>query len=73
MGSNGEKSNIAIAILEKGPFLKGTKNISHIGGISNIIFTECRLVVLFLSLAKFLSIICNVGWKTYRTTYVAEK
>jgi hypothetical protein len=27
MGSNREKSNIAIRILEKWPFLKGTKNI----------------------------------------------
>jgi hypothetical protein len=26
LGSNREKSNIAIAILEKLPFLKGTKN-----------------------------------------------
>ena len=29
MGNNREKSNIAIAILEKWPFIKGKKIISH--------------------------------------------
>ena len=41
MGSNREKSNIAIAILEKLSFLKGKKIISHFGG-SNNIFAYCR-------------------------------
>ena len=36
------KSNIAIAILEKLPFLKETKIISHFGG-SNNIFADCIL------------------------------
>ena len=36
MGSNREKSNIAIAIFEKLPFLKGKKNISHFDGSNNI-------------------------------------
>ena len=40
MGSNKEKDNIAIAILEKLPFLKGKKNISHCDG-SNNIFAGC--------------------------------
>ena len=40
MGSNGEKSNIAIAILENLPFLKGNKIISHFDGNNNI-FAEC--------------------------------
>ena len=42
MGSNREKSNIAIAILEKLPFLKGNKKISHFDG-SNNIFADCNL------------------------------
>ena len=37
MGSNKEKSNIAIAILEILPFLKGNKIISHFDGSNNII------------------------------------
>ena len=40
MGSNREKSNIAIAILERLPFLKGKKIISHFDG-SNNIFADC--------------------------------
>ena len=36
MGSNWEKCNIAIAILEKVPFLKGRKIISHFDGSNNI-------------------------------------
>ena len=41
MVSNREKCNIAIAILAKLPFLKGTKkNILHFGG-SNNIFADC--------------------------------
>ena len=36
MGSNREKSNIAIAILEKLPFLKGNKIISCFDGNNNI-------------------------------------
>ena len=40
MGSHREKSNIAIAILEKLPFSKGTKIISHFDG-SNNIFVDC--------------------------------
>ena len=39
MGKNREKSNIAIAILEKLPFLKANI-ISHFDG-SNNIFTDC--------------------------------
>ena len=41
MGSNRKKSNIANAILEKLPFLKGNKIISHFDG-SNNIFADCR-------------------------------
>ena len=41
MGSNREKCNIAIAILEKLPFLKGKKIISHFDG-SNNIFSDCK-------------------------------
>ena len=41
MWSNRKKSNIAIAILEKLPFLKGNKIISHNDG-SNNIFADCR-------------------------------
>ena len=41
MGSNTEKSIIAIAILEKLPFLKGYNIISHFVG-SNNIFANCR-------------------------------
>ena len=44
MGSNGEKSNIAIAILKKLPFLKGNKIILHLGG-SNNIFADCTIFV----------------------------
>ena len=40
MGSNKEKSNIAIAILEKIPFLKGKQIISYFDG-SNNIFADC--------------------------------
>ena len=40
MGINREKFNIAIAILEKLPFLKGKKIISHFDG-SNDIFADC--------------------------------
>ena len=40
MESNREKYNIAIAILEKLPFLKGNKIISHFDG-SNNIFADC--------------------------------
>ena len=40
MGSIREKSNIAIAIMEKLPFLQGNKNISHFDG-SNNIFADC--------------------------------
>ena len=36
MGSNKEKSNIAIAILEKLRFLKSKKTISHFDGSTNI-------------------------------------
>ena len=43
MGSNREKSNIAIAILEKIPFLKGYKIISHFVG-SNNIFADCKCI-----------------------------
>ena len=43
MGSNREKSNIAIAILEKLPFLKGKKIISYFDGSNNsIINNEIR-------------------------------
>ena len=45
MGSNREKSNIAIAILGLLPFLKGNKNISHVDG-SNNIFADCRLCII---------------------------
>ena len=41
--SNREKYNIALAILEKLPFLKGTKNISHFNG-SNNIFVDCIFI-----------------------------
>ena len=53
MGSNREKSNIAVAILEKLPFLKGNKIISYFGG-SNNIFAECILSTtnLVLSISK---------------------
>ena len=44
MGSNREKSYIAIAILEKLPFLKGTKIISHFHG-SNNIFVDCTVIL----------------------------
>ena len=40
MGSNREKSNIAIAILEKLTFLNGNKNYDAFDG-SNNIFTDC--------------------------------
>ena len=43
MGSNREKSNIAIEILEKLPFLNGKKNISHFDG-SNNIFADCIII-----------------------------
>ena len=42
MGINREKSDIAIAILEKFEFLKGNKNYLDFGG-SNNIFADCRL------------------------------
>ena len=42
MGRNREKSNIAIAILEKIPFLKGNNNINYFDG-SNNIFVDCIL------------------------------
>ena len=41
MGRNRENSNIAIAIFEILPFLKGKKIISHFDG-SNNIFSECK-------------------------------
>ena len=41
MGSNREKSNIAVTILEKLTFLKGNKNISHFDGSNNIL-VDCR-------------------------------
>ena len=41
MGSNREKSNIAIKILEKLSFLKGKKNYFAFDG-SNNIFTDCN-------------------------------
>ena len=42
MGSNGEKSNVALAILEKLPFVKEGKVrvTSHFDG-SNNIFADC--------------------------------
>ena len=42
MGSNIEKSNITIAILEKLPFLKIKIFFSYFDG-SNIIFADCTL------------------------------
>ena len=43
MGSSREKSNIAFAILEKLPFLKGKKIISYFDGSNNsIINNEIR-------------------------------
>ena len=51
MGFNLEKSNIAITILEKLQFLKGTKIIPHFGGNNNI-FTDCTLFSGLLSLRK---------------------
>ena len=41
MGSNRVKFNIAIAILEKLPFYRVTKIISHFD-CSNNIFSDCR-------------------------------
>ena len=49
MGSNREKSNIAIAILEKLPFLKGNKN--YFDG-SNNIFTDCSIVTNVMKMAQ---------------------
>ena len=43
MGSNREKSNIAIAILEKLPFQRVPKIISHFDG-SNNIFADCNVI-----------------------------
>ena len=40
MGSNREKSNIAIAILKELQFIKDKKIISHFDG-SNNIFADC--------------------------------
>ena len=40
MGSNGEKSNIALAILEKLPVLT-CNNISHFDGGNNNVFVNC--------------------------------
>ena len=40
MGCNREKSNIAIAILEKLPFLKGNQN--NFAFSSNNIFADCK-------------------------------
>ena len=40
MGSNREKSNIAMAISDKLPFQRVTKIILHFDG-SNIIFADC--------------------------------
>ena len=45
IGSNRTKSNIAIAILEKLPFLKGKKNISHFDG-SNNVFADCIMNII---------------------------
>ena len=42
MGSNRDKSNIAIAILEKLPFLKGKKKKIHFDG-SNNVFGDCNV------------------------------
>ena len=44
MGSNREKSNIAIAMLEKLPFLKGNKNYFTFYG-SNNNFADCTLLL----------------------------
>ena len=49
MGSNREKYNFAIAILDKRPFLKGSKNYFAFDG-SNTIFANCILNFLFRSL-----------------------
>ena len=50
MGSNRENSNIAIATLEKLPFLRVTKIISHFDG-SNNIFADCILYNLYSGFA----------------------
>ena len=52
MGNNREKSNIAIAIMEKLPFLKGNKNISHFDGSNNI----------FVDFISFFYKCKNWGW-----------
>ena len=49
MGSNREKSNIAIEILEKLPFLKGNKNYFD---VSNNIFTDRSIVTNVMKMAQ---------------------
>ena len=51
MGCNREKSDIAITILKKLPFLKGNKIISHFGDNNNIL-SDCTLFSELLSLRK---------------------
>ena len=63
MGSNREKSNIAIAILEKLPFLKVTKIISHFGGSNSIFadFTTTHLIQLLKPENFWAKQVCSFG------------
>ena len=49
MGSNREKFNIAMAILVKLPFLKGTKNYFAFDGSNNIFACYIEYVVLLIN------------------------
>ena len=59
MGSNREKFNIAIAILEKLPFLKGDKIISHFHGSNNIV-ADCICFILMVLNILLLSTHANI-------------
>ena len=67
MGSNTEKSNIAIAILKKLQFLMFTKIISHFDG-SNKIFVDCILLwcagIIILSEKDFPLSFCKIDLMT---------
>ena len=45
MGRNREKSNIAIATLDKLPFLKGNTNKKYFAYGSNNIFADCTVYI----------------------------
>ena len=62
--SNSEKSNIAIAILEK--LMIGWQHNYFVFGGSNNIFADCISIMLKLSISKYLSIFPKIHFKMQR-------